>query len=282
MPGTSPIKRLVQDLTPPIFWRGLRVLRQWAGDTLLGPDYIHRLVKGRLAAEPEIERLFPAEKVRRHYVYEAMPDTAEHPDLMITQARYWWMLDFFRRNYPEILKTETRILDVGDTSGILFEAMGRKGASLNINRECVDYLLSRGMEAHCADGETLPFEDGAFDYVFSFQCLEHMPSPLKALSEMRRVAKRRIFVSIPNAAATTVYSRADWEAFQKERWGEHSKAHDTHIIEFSAEDFRKIVSFAGLRCVDDRPIPYWNEETPLGRRLRPMKSYFRFYTLERA
>lgn len=41
----------------------------------------------------------------------------------------------------------------------------------------------------CAMGEDLPFEDGQFDFVFSFNVIDHVLSPGRFVSELRRVAK---------------------------------------------------------------------------------------------
>jgi SAM-dependent methyltransferase len=40
-----------------------------------------------------------------------------------------------------------------------------------------------------ADAQALPFGDKSFDLVISCECLEHVPSPSKALAEMFRVLK---------------------------------------------------------------------------------------------
>jgi len=49
------------------------------------------------------------------------------------------------------------------------------------------------------DGEKLPFQDGTFDYVAIFDFLEHIPNPLHAIREARRVLKRNgyLYAFIP-------------------------------------------------------------------------------------
>jgi len=40
-----------------------------------------------------------------------------------------------------------------------------------------------------ADAQALPFDSNSFDLIFSCECLEHVPDPRKALSEMFRILK---------------------------------------------------------------------------------------------
>jgi len=49
----------------------------------------------------------------------------------------------------------------------------------------------RGWKAHylCANGEMLPFEDKAFDYVYSFGVLHHAPDTQRCIDEAHRVLK---------------------------------------------------------------------------------------------
>ncbi len=46
--------------------------------------------------------------------------------------------------------------------------------------------------------QTLPFGDGVFDYVFCLEVLEHIHSPFQILSELKRVSKKYIIISVPN------------------------------------------------------------------------------------
>jgi ubiquinone/menaquinone biosynthesis C-methylase UbiE len=49
------------------------------------------------------------------------------------------------------------------------------------------------------DVHELPFEDGTFDAIFSSAMLQHLPDPLAALREVRRVAKLGAVIGLVDA-----------------------------------------------------------------------------------
>lgn len=81
------------------------------------------------------------------------------------------------------------------------------------------------------DINKLPFEDKSFDFIFSFEVLEHLMNPLWSLLECRRVLKDsgRIFLTTPKG----VFPSAMWL--------------DTHFHEIDAKRIRIIAERAGLR-----------------------------------
>ncbi|WCB45553.1 class I SAM-dependent methyltransferase [Nitratidesulfovibrio vulgaris] len=50
----------------------------------------------------------------------------------------------------------------------------------------------------CDLEKELPFEDGAFDIITAMDVLEHLDKPHRALDELFRVAKKAVFISLPN------------------------------------------------------------------------------------
>ena len=51
-----------------------------------------------------------------------------------------------------------------------------------------------------ADACDIPLNDGVFDFVFSSHCLEHIPNPIKALLEWKRLLKKDgiLFLMLPH------------------------------------------------------------------------------------
>lgn len=61
---------------------------------------------------------------------------------------------------------------------------------------------------HVGDARSMAFEDNAFDIVCAFQMLEHLEYPiaLEVLSEMSRVSKEHLVISLPDAHTLWKYS----------------------------------------------------------------------------
>lgn len=113
-------------------------------------------------------------------------------------SRLYRLKDVKSREMLDLLAIHPRdkVLDVGCGSGVL---LSRIAATYRTEGVGVDISLSSLTTASLkdphvnryslADGESLPFEDESFDYVLSFDLLEHLPEPEKCIWEMGRVLK---------------------------------------------------------------------------------------------
>jgi methionine biosynthesis protein MetW len=95
------------------------------------------------------------------------------------------------------------VLDVGCGDGLLLEMYAEKdirAEGVDISNVAVEVCHKKGFTATKNDftSEPLPFGDGSFDTVVALDVLEHVYSPEKVLSEMNRVAKTSIVISVPN------------------------------------------------------------------------------------
>lgn len=102
----------------------------------------------------------------------------------------WHQLD-------DILALEPHtVLEVGPGPGLLKGML----SSFNIKVETVDIDAEVNPD-HIAPATKLPFDDNQYDVVCAFQMLEHLPyqESLVAFSEMVRVSKSHIVISLPDA-----------------------------------------------------------------------------------
>ena len=96
---------------------------------------------------------------------------------------------------------DSRCLDVGcgmgETTRMLSRSIVPQGECVGLEQDStlVDRANSEPWQGapvsfRAGDAEELPFEDGSFDFVFTRYLLVHLPNPLQALREMRRVARK--------------------------------------------------------------------------------------------
>lgn len=108
----------------------------------------------------------------------------------------WHQLNEVQKLNPE------NVLEIGPGPG-LFKRMA---TALGIHVETLDFDPEL-MPDHVASATEMPFEDATYDVVCAFQMLEHLPYSysLKAFSEMVRVSKRHVVISLPDARSVWRY-----------------------------------------------------------------------------
>jgi len=83
----------------------------------------------------------------------------------------------------------TGYASIGLAAAGLADEVHASDLSAKMLERCRDNARAAGVDLHLAlaDAENLPYADGAFDLVVARGALHHVPSPLAALREMRRV-----------------------------------------------------------------------------------------------
>jgi ubiquinone/menaquinone biosynthesis C-methylase UbiE len=61
------------------------------------------------------------------------------------------------------------------------------------------------------DVQNLSFANNSFDIVLCQQVLEHVPNPVKAILELRRVAAKQLIISVPYEPFFTLCRFLNWE-----------------------------------------------------------------------
>ena len=95
-----------------------------------------------------------------------------------------------------------KILECGCNEGFLSQALLEAGNHHVVSIDNDPAMVAKakemfGIEALQADVNDLPFLDGAFDLVVGGEILEHLVNPGLGLSEMFRVSKGRVILSVP-------------------------------------------------------------------------------------
>lgn len=96
------------------------------------------------------------------------------------------------------------ILDIGCGTGILYEVLSEEGykgsyAGTDLSNDMLEVGRKRykGIDLRAMDCEKLEFPSRSFDVVFMRSVLHHIPNPVTAIKEMRRVARKTIIIGEP-------------------------------------------------------------------------------------
>lgn len=98
------------------------------------------------------------------------------------------------------------ILEVGCGSGAVIEqllSLGLKGkiagCDFSLQLSAIEKLRAKNPSLNFVefDGETIPFDDESFDFVYATHVLEHVLEPRRFLKELRRVSRGQIFIEVP-------------------------------------------------------------------------------------
>ncbi len=162
------------------------------------------------------------------------------------------MIGNFEKSQIKILAKNkyNTVLDVGCGEGFGMNLLRQNAIGKNwLGVDVVDEALKLGkkqfpdLKMQKASAYKLPFKDGLFDLVMSTEMLEHLEDPKKALSEMKRVTKKYLFLSVPHEP---------WFQLTNLARGKYLKAlgnHPEHVNHWSVKNFKKLIVRAGLKIV---------------------------------
>jgi ubiquinone/menaquinone biosynthesis C-methylase UbiE len=168
-------------------------------------------------------------------------DRHEHPLVFFDEFRTLADFGIFlmhKRDYEEAarLVRGRSVLDLGCNNGygsrILADAC-RRIVAVDVSEAAIADAIRRfgnvGIEFQTVDGEMLPFEDGAFEAVVSFQVIEHIAEPDNYLSEIVRVLgpEGQAIFTTPNKAIRLDVGMAPWNKH--------------HVQEFTHQELRDLL-----------------------------------------
>lgn len=175
--------------------------------------------------------------VTRHYGDQTVNPSFRYVQEGFIAAR----IQFIREMLGTDEIAHSRFADIGDSNGIFVRALGKTGTSINISQDVLNNIL--GLETVLGGLPSIPLPDQAFEYVLCFETVEHLHDPIGGLRELARLARKGVFVSIPFVRRTCIHPY----------WPDKSRPPaEQHVLECSDEDFRKLLTYAGLRVASWR------------------------------
>src|SRR3954453_20744455 len=149
-----------------------------------------------------------------------------------------------RYRFASQLAEGRRVLDAACGEGYGTAMLAAAGAGsvvgLDIDKPTVEHARAKyGLEFEHADVGELPFEDGSFDLVVSFETLEHVPDAARAISEFRRVlADGGVLVaSTPNSDRYLVDNEFHAREFTQDEFGDLLAPHFSDVALFYQQDW---------------------------------------------
>jgi len=116
-------------------------------------------------------------------------------------------MDAFRRFLLSKIEPAqpSTLLDSGCGEGYLADELKRsfpgcRITGIDASEGAIDYArlhFGSSAELHVGDLFALPFPDRSFDVVVCSEVLEHLDDPARAFAELRRVARRRVVLTVP-------------------------------------------------------------------------------------
>ncbi|MBI5047561.1 MAG: class I SAM-dependent methyltransferase [Deltaproteobacteria bacterium] len=130
----------------------------------------------------------PTSETLKQLYLTYLPEKIEDPLLWDT-----YMKDVFAKAANILVKQFPdggKILDIGCGYGFFLSRMKAKGwqvYGIDVSETAVSYASGHGLDVALGTLDNVKYEDKSFDVVTLFYVLEHLPDPLKAIQEIRRI-----------------------------------------------------------------------------------------------
>jgi SAM-dependent methyltransferase len=97
------------------------------------------------------------------------------------------------------------LLDIGCRDLFVYNKLKDKYEITLVDCALTNKLILEG------DIQNLSFPDKSFDIVLCQQVLEHVFDPVKAISELKRITRRQLVITLPNEPFFTFFRLLSWE-----------------------------------------------------------------------
>ncbi|MGE3512655.1 MAG: class I SAM-dependent methyltransferase [Vicinamibacterales bacterium] len=152
------------------------------------------------------------------------------------------------------LRDGVRVLEIGTGTGSLLSRLRARGydaCGVDVNAQLLDEARRwhGDLPVQQVQGTRLPFADGTFDIVMSFDVFEHIPDTDAHLREVRRVLRPggRYLIQTPNKWTNVVFETIRWRSFTRFR--------EDHCSLHSLAELRRRLARHGFRTTPyDVPV----------------------------
>lgn len=133
------------------------------------------------------------------------------------------------------------ILDVGCGSGAYVLQLADQYRITGVDYQPFESWAERPELFAISDAATLDRPDESVDTILSFETLEHLPDPLKALQEYHRVCRKNVVLTVPNCEHTPAMKQSNLIYYH---WIDR-----THVHFFTLESIKQLALDAGFQNV---------------------------------
>lgn len=122
------------------------------------------------------------------------------------KEHYWYSVPVMRKRIETIIELVApegkEIIEVGCNEGFVSKALLENGAKRVVPVDYDPAMVDKsremfGIETIQGNINELPFADQSFDVALGCEILEHIYNPLKGASELFRVAREKVVITVP-------------------------------------------------------------------------------------
>ncbi|MGF1963643.1 MAG: class I SAM-dependent methyltransferase [Aulosira sp. DedVER01a] len=135
----------------------------------------------------------------------------------------------------------TSILDVGCGSGAYVLELAGKYQIFGVDYQSFPTWDKMPHLFSISDATELAWNDNTIDTILSFETLEHLQDPKKALKEYYRVCRKNIILTVPNCAVTPAMLQSQ---LIYKTWIDR-----THVQFFDIESIAEVTESVGFRVI---------------------------------
>jgi ubiquinone/menaquinone biosynthesis C-methylase UbiE len=176
----------------------------------------------------------------------------------------------------QMLPHNVHLLEVGFGSGygagFLSESIEHVTA-IDIAEDAVTYASALYQKVHfrLASGTSLPFEDNSFDYVVSYQVLEHIPNSILFLREIFRVLRPGggVYLTTPNRRLRLFPFQRPWNRYHVREYSDRSLLKEVKSV-FPNAHLKGVMANKDLMELEKRRVSPWRY---FRRRINRLLSY---------